>query len=98
MFNIYCASRESREIPVDISLVGRLDLEQPSGHIILVLSRNSDLIYYIFSLSLSQQNISIKTQQKYSFNEGKWTGLGWSCVLLEVRMLSCLPRSLVLLY
>ena len=51
MFNIYCVSRESREIPVDISVVGRLDLEHPSGHIILVLSRNSDLIYYIFSLS-----------------------------------------------
>ena len=97
MFNIYCVSRESREIPVDISVVGRLDLEHPSGHIILVLSRNSDLIYYIFSLSLSQQNISIKTQQKYSLNEGKWAGLVLSCVLLEVRMLSCLPRSLVLL-
>ena len=55
-------------------------------------------VTWFITFSLSQQNISIKTQQKYSFNEGKWTGLAWSCVLLEVRMLSCLPRSLVLLY
>ena len=72
MFIIYYVCRgESREIPVDISVVGHVDLKHPWPHYIgSEQDQSVDLLRF-----LSQQNISIKTLQKDGCNEGKWDGL-----------------------
>ena len=55
MFNIYCVSRESREIPVDISVVGRVDLKHPRPHYIGSEQEQSvDLLHF---LSLSKTSL-----------------------------------------
>ena len=71
MFIMFFWRRESRDIPVDISVVGCVDLKHPWPHYIGSEQEHSvDLLHF-----LSQQNISIKTLQRDGSNEGKWTGL-----------------------